>query len=519
MAISRSENSAAVTRSFTTDGTTTTSSVSKAHIQVAGKPLGNALEAYGKALGSQPPSAPPKDVFAAAFNLIGGLFKPQSQAGGQPTFDLGRLLTDALTVAENLFGKDLEKAARKAGGDDRKGRAANAPDSAGTIDSGNGRIKIVPGASDGVRGIKDAGQLDLGGSADLGGGTRAKGSVKGGTFSGVTSQSSAGVDAEGNLYAQGGFAAGAGVRVRAEGEIEGAWGNVKGGVGAEAQVYAHGRAAARLGLKGAEATAAAGVGAMAGVNADAEANIGDGALRGKAKAEAKAGTGADAVATATVSYSPLEAAFSGAAGAFAGARATAEAKGTIAGVGYKVGAEAWAGVGAKIGLDAGIKEGKFSFELNVGVALGVGVAATIGFEIDTKDLFSVARGIVGAAGALLDGILKPVGDAVAAIAKPLGDAAGAIARPLGDVFGGLFSTVNGLFGGKAGEGLVASDVVDRFCSLARTMPDEPAAGHATSSKTPMKPAPSRPTPDVTNDRAEARALQDAPLPANRLAPA
>jgi hypothetical protein len=499
--MSRIENSSTHIRSFTTDGTDSTSSATRNQTVITEKPKGNVVEAFGGALSKQAPSADQKDVFGAVFNLLGGLFNPKSQAGGQPTFDLGKILTDVLGVAENLFGKDLDKAAEQAMGSNPTKRAKNAPDKAGYVGTGKERTKIVPGASDGVRGIKDEGQLNIEGAADLGGGTKAKGSVKGGTFSGVTSDSSAGIDAEGNLYAQGGFAAGAGVRVRAEGEIEGSWGNVKGGVGAEAQVYAHGRASALVNTKGAQATATAGVGAIAGVNADAEANIGDGLFRGAAKADAKAGTGADASATATATYSPLQAAFSGQAGAFAGARATCEAKGTFAGVGYKIGAEAWAGVGAKIGIDAGIKDGKFKFEMNVGVALGVGAAVTVGFEIDTKDIFSVAKGLIGAAGALLGGILKPVGDAV-----------GAITKPVGDVFGGVMGAVGGLFGGGKGTGAAASETVDFFGSLAKTASGLFDKPKGTETETSAKPAGSTEESEETDEAPEARPLQDAPLP-------
>ena len=510
--VSRVDNSSTHFQTFSTDGTTSTSSTSRTQTQTNERSSGNVLEAFAKNLGAQQPAADQKDIFGAVFNLIGGLFNPKSQAAGQPTFDLAQLLTGALDIAENLFGKNIEDAARKTMGANPTGRSANAPDKDGYVGTGKNRIKIVPGASDGVRGIKDAGQLNIEGSTDLGGGTRASGSVKGGTFSGVTSQSGSGIDSQGNLYAQAGFAAGAGVRARAEGEIQGDWGYVKGGVGAEAQVYAHGHAMARLGMTGAEAAAAAGVGAMAGVHADTEANIGNGALRGEAKAEAKAGTGADAAANATVSYSPLEAAFSGSAGAFAGARATAEAKGTIAGVGYRVGAEAWAGVGAKVGLDAGLKDGKFSFELNVGVAVGVGAAVTIGFEIDTKDLFSVARGIIGAAGALLGGLLKPVGDAVNAVTKPIGDAAGAIAKPAGDIFGGIFGAVGGLFGGGKGDGAAASGTVDLFSSLARTASDALSKPKDVPREAQEKPTGSSDDRKPPAAEPKAQPLQDAPLP-------
>jgi hypothetical protein len=466
-----------------------TNAPAKAPAESAGS-KGNTVESHPETAKPTGQAEAPKDLFASIFNIIGSLFQPQSKANGKPTFDLARVLSDILNAVGSVFGEAEKKSEAKPASaekkeaepkteEEKKAHAETAKeekakalanqsmDKNGEVDSGDatiGKVKIGPGAGDGVRGLADAGQINVSGSADLGGGTTASGSVRGGTFAGGKVTSGVRTNEKGEVIAEVGVGAAVGARVGAQGQISGKWGSVSGYVNGEVQIYAKAEARARVGKDDAGAEAQVGVGALAGVDAGAKADLAGGLVKANASAEARSGAGADAKAGVTVKYNPPEAAFRASAGAFAGARAGFQAEGTIAGVGYNVAAEAWAGVGVKAAVDVGLKDGKFSFQLGVGVAVGVGVAFKVGFSMDTKSIGGIIKGVFGAAAC----VVGVVGQAVSGILKPVGDALAAITKPFGDIFGGLFKAIGGLFGGGKGDGSLAKDAVNAFSSLAET---------------------------------------------------
>jgi len=137
--------------------------------------------------------------------------------------------------------------------------------------------------------------------------------------------------------------------------------------------------------------------------------------------------------------------------AFAGAKArldgsaglTVDGK-TLAGV--RGGVEGWAGVGVKGDLDVGYKDGKFSFDVALGAALGLGFEVDFGFDVDVgaigdvlADVGSTVVGGLEDVGEGIADVAEDVGGAIADGAEAVGDAIGDAAEAVGDAISSVFS--------------------------------------------------------------------------------
>jgi hypothetical protein len=170
--------------------------------------------------------------------------------------------------------------------------------------------------------------------------------------------------------------------VGASGSVAGDWGHLSGSVVASAELRAAAAAYLRAAGGGGEAGVSAEVGLGVQVRARAEASLGGGLVSGRAEGTATAGAGADALARVSLSPHPLEASVQASAGGFAGSRAEFTIRGGVCGVTAGVHGEAWAGVGIRAEVAIGLHDGKFTFSLGLGVALGVGGFLRIDVEID-----------------------------------------------------------------------------------------------------------------------------------------
>jgi len=133
------------------------------------------------------------------------------------------------------------------------------------------------------------------------------------------------------------------------------------------------------------------------------------------------------------------------AGGFDGASASlagSESVGDLASV--NGGVKAWAGVGAKADVDAGFKDGKVTFHLGAGLALGVGLEYDWGFSVDFAEigdgLYGIASdpiGFVGDVGKWAEDTAGDVADKAGEVAADVGDAAedavDAVGEAAGDV--------------------------------------------------------------------------------------
>lgn len=232
-----------------------------------------------------------------------------------------------------------------------------------------------------------------------------KGSGQAGYEAGASSYtettSSAGLS---GASARAAFGASAGVSADASGTLEATFGSITGHVGVSASVFVTGEAYVTANFGGAEAGASVAAGAVAQANAQAHALVGGGLATADGEAHAESGAGAAARAVVTAGYRPLEAALNASAGAFAGARAGFTAHAGSAGLGAGISGEAWAGAGVKAEIHAGLKDGKYHFEIGLGIAIGVGCFLKVQFDIDLKPLEAFLGDVVGFAGGILEGI-------------------------------------------------------------------------------------------------------------------
>lgn len=208
----------------------------------------------------------------------------------------------------------------------------------------------------------------------------------------------------GGVAARASFGASAGVSADASGTVETSFGSVTGHVGVSASVFVTGAAYVTANIGEAEVGANVAAGAVAEANAQAHAQLGGGLATADGEAHAESGAGAAARAVVTVGYRPLQAALNASAGAFAGARAGFAARAGSAGLGVGIAGEAWAGAGVKAEIHAGLKDGKFHYEIGLGIAIGVGCFLKIQFDIDLKPLQQSLGNVVGFVGGILDAV-------------------------------------------------------------------------------------------------------------------
>ncbi|MBN2430295.1 MAG: hypothetical protein JXQ27_02415 [Acidobacteria bacterium] len=136
--------------------------------------------------------------------------------------------------------------------------------------------------------------------------------------------------------------------------------------------------------------------------------------------------------------------------AFAGARARLDGAASlnidgrdVAGV--RGGVEGWAGVGVKGDLDVGFKDGKFSFDLAFGAALGLGFEVDFGFDID----FGAVGKVLGDIGSDIVTGLEDFGKGVVDVAEDVGEAIGDAAKSVGDAIGDAAEAVGDAIGDAA----------------------------------------------------------------------
>jgi hypothetical protein len=229
-------------------------------------------------------------------------------------------------------------------------------------------------------GASEVGDLSMSGSTEITAtaGTRSRGRVSFGS--------------EG-LAAEGFAEASVGVSAEARGRIDTPLGSVTGSVRASAELYARAQGYVRLHTGGIDAEGAVEAGAVARVEATSDAHLMNGLLRAHGEAYAEAGAGARATAAVHAALVPPEAAARLKAEAFAGARAGFNANVGAPGAGASVAGEVWAGAGVKAVVDAGLHDGKFKLEAQLGAAVGVGGSIRLGLEVDFNDPQSVAEAV------------------------------------------------------------------------------------------------------------------------------
>ncbi|MBS2034149.1 hypothetical protein JST97_04130 [bacterium] len=203
--------------------------------------------------------------------------------------------------------------------------------------------------------------------------------------------------------------------------------NVQASAGVQvASAAAYAGASASVDLKNLKINAEVHAGVEANlVDAQASANVRLGTI-GDLGGNARARVGADAVGGAGVGFDPKNGTINvGAEGeAFTGARANAGVNLGLGPVGAHAGVAVQAGVGIMAGVDVGLKNGKFSFNLDFGFSLGLGIRFNIGFDIDFK---AIGKGIVDGVKAIGKGI-KKLGQAIGKGAKKMAKAAKKMAR-------------------------------------------------------------------------------------------
>lgn len=211
-----------------------------------------------------------------------------------------------------------------------------------------------------------------------------------------------------------------GVSASVQGQLSGAGFTLQGEARASAELLARARAYASAGPQGVAAGASAEVRASLMAQGRAELQLAGGLVSGRASGSAEAGAGAHATASVGLSVHPLEASVHLEGGAFAGTRAGFSAQGGALGFQVGVHGEAWAGVGVQAELSVGLHDGKFTFSLGLGVALGVGGFLRIDLEIDFaaigKAIGDFFKGLFG--GAAPPPALDSVGDALRGLFAP-----------------------------------------------------------------------------------------------------
>lgn len=228
----------------------------------------------------------------------------------------------------------------------------------------------------------------------------------------VTARADAGVRAD--AVAQGtatggrvaaGVRAEAGAAVKAQGELHGDAGTIRGEANAYARVHAEAKGEAVADVtKGVSATASAATGAEAGADAQVCAQtapivkLGDYPVQARAMANGYAvgGTGASCQATAVATYNPPDVVAEVGGRAFAGARAGTSASVGVGPFKLEVGIDARAGAGVEAGGKLKFKDGKLEFQGFAGLAAAVGLGTNLKLSIDFNNLGSLVAGIFGA---------------------------------------------------------------------------------------------------------------------------
>ena len=115
--------------------------------------------------------------------------------------------------------------------------------------------------------------------------------------------------------------------------------------------------------------------------------------------------------------------------AFVGASATIQGQAALGDMAEIHGsATGWVGAGVKGNLDVGFEDGKFTFDIGFGAALGLGFDVDWGFTIDFKE---IGETLVDVGDAILDGI-GDVGEAIGDAVDAVGDFAEDVADAVGD---------------------------------------------------------------------------------------
>lgn len=187
------------------------------------------------------------------------------------------------------------------------------------------------------------------------------------------------------------------------------------------EVAAYAGASASVDLKNLKINAEVHAGVEANlVDAQASAHLKLGNI-GDVDAQGRARVGADALGQAGLGFDPKNGTINvGASGeAFTGARANVGGNVELGPVGGHAGVAVQAGLGIEAGVDVGLKNGKFSFNLDFGFALGIGIRFNLGFSIDFK---KIGKGIVDGVKAIGKGF-KKLGKAMAKGAKKMKKAA------------------------------------------------------------------------------------------------
>lgn len=353
-------------------------------------------------------------------HLLGGATHAAQQTQGAKAegLDLSQLLIDVGHVVDSLTfdALDLSSALGSVGGPPGQWKADGTAKTTvqrggdavgGTTSLGHVKAEVQEGAfRASAEATAQATAEGYATSESSVGGGRASGAVKAGARVGVTG----------------------GAKVKCETPVGSAYAGVKGAAAAWAQAEAEGQAH----LLGASGRANASTGAMATADAYAGGNV-IGGIALDAKATAESGCGADAHVEAGLSIVPAQAIASGAAGAFAGARAAAKVSSDVLGAKNTTTVGALAGAGAEASFKFGLDEsGHLKIEWSLSVCLGVGLQIGSTQSYDPKDFGQVAVGALTMLGLVLTG--SPVW--------------------------GLIGMVPGLFGGKSANGEHAAKTID-----------------------------------------------------------
>ncbi len=142
---------------------------------------------------------------------------------------------------------------------------------------------------------------------------------------------------------------------------------------------------------------------------------------GSIHARGNAQVGATALGEGSVKLDPLKGDLAGQVNgeAFAGARAGGVIKPTLGPVGATGGVQVQAGIGVNFKAEAGFKDGKFSYQLDFGAALGIGIRYQLGFSVDFKKIASAIKDVVA-------GIAKGLGALASKLAGGIGAVGSAI---------------------------------------------------------------------------------------------
>jgi hypothetical protein len=119
-------------------------------------------------------------------------------------------------------------------------------------------------------------------------------------------------------------------------------------------------------------------------------------LGGELRAWGTAQVGANATGEGTVKVDPLHGTVAGEVNgeAFAGARAAGAVTPTVGPVSATLGGAVQAGIGVNYHVEAGFKDGKLSFQCDIGAALGIGIRIKFGANIDFKKLASMIKDVI-----------------------------------------------------------------------------------------------------------------------------